>query len=420
VGFLTGDTDRDHRNVRILLETISLGNSTIPFEAFLRSVVEKTLKMTGADRCLLMLLEGDELVVRAALDKHLETISVEADYSRSIPQQVIREGKAVVSLEDRGGITDPSTSMVEHDLRTVMCAPMRARDEVIGVLYVDSRRLLDQFSDSDLRLFRALSSLLASAIQHSRLLRAKQDLTVAGEIQRRLLPVKGLTIPGAEAFGISRPTEETGGDYFDYFSLEDGHLSAVIGDVSGHGIGAAMFVATARAVLRAHVAVERDPASVMEYVNGALARDSIDGRYMTLFYADLDLAKSRLTYCRAGHPWPLLYRAGNDSCLELGGEGFMAGAKQEVGYETHGPVELSPGDVLILFTDGITEAPRAGRRRGSLDLFGTDRIAAVVREHYEESAERIVKHVFQALDRFAGPGAEHDDRALLIVKLLPR
>lgn len=423
-GFLTGDSARDQRNIDILLDTIAEVSSTIDLDALLTSIVDKTLEFTKAERGILMLFdEKGELRVRVARDSLHRTLDTAGlIYSRSVPQKVAKEGKALHMI-DAASQNEASLgqSILDLKLLTIMCVPLKVMDKTIGVLYVDSRASArGEFGESDLLLFKALSYQLAIAIENARLLkealekeRMQQELLIARDIQENLLPPAKLSLPGYDVYGFSRPCDETGGDYFDYVRTREGKLGLAIGDVSGHGIGAALFMATARALLRAFLSTGSDLGRVIGDLNNALERDMGAGKFMTLFYGEIDLAERMLRFVKAGHNEPVIYRAGKDAFEEIDAPGMALGFLRDFEYEVAGPVSLETGDVLLLYTDGIPEA-----RNAEKEQFGMERMLAALRARRTRSAKEIAEGIHREVAEFAGRRGFEDDLTLIVVKVL--
>ena len=421
-GFLTGDTGRDSRNVHILLETIAEVSSTINLDDLLVSVVDKTLEFTQAERGILMLFdEAGELHIRVARDSLHRSVPHDQPYSRGTTQKVAKTGKPMCMI-DAASQNEATLGQSILDLRllTVMCVPLKVMDKTIGVLYVDSKASSREFKDADLLLFKALSYQLAIAIENARLLQAalekermQQELLIARGIQEDLLPPAKLTLPGYDIYGFSRPCDETGGDYFDYIRVREGRLGLAIGDVSGHGIGAALYMATARALLRAFLSTTTNLSKVIGDLNNALERDMATGKFMTLFYGELDLLERTLGYVMAGHNEPLVYRAASGEFEELQSPGMALGFLRDNDYDLAGPVEFSPQDILILYTDGIPEA-----RNRAKDQFGMERMIEAIRSRRTRPAKDIVDGIIRDVTEFAGARGFEDDLTLIVVKFL--
>lgn len=415
--FLTGDATRDSRNVNILLQTIAAVNSNVELEPLIVNVVDLTLELTGGERGILLLYEGESLKVRMARDSRRRSLPPTITFSHTVPSKVVRDGKAICLLDAAApGALDLGQSIADLKLLTVMCVPLRVKDRIIGCLYVDSHATSKEFSNADLTLLNALAYQVAITLDNARLLehyvekqRIQQGLFIARDIQRALLPEGPLSVPGLDVHGVSVGCEETSGDYFDYIRLGQDRVGLVVGDVAGHGIGAAMFMATARALLRAFLYANSDPAVTLGNLNDFLSEDMETGRFMTLFYADLDVATRTFRYVRAGHNPPLLYRRATDTFDELDGPGVALGMVRGFRYATSEQVRLEKGDILYLYTDGIVET-----MNGSKEQYGVERVAELIRKNRDRPAREICDLVRKDVDAFGGHAPQEDDLTMIV------
>ncbi len=412
-GFLTGDRERDRRNVDILLDTIAEVNRTRDLETLLVSVVDRTLRFTMAERGILMLYDfAGKLHIHVARDNCGNFLDHHLDYSRPVPNQVLEDGKAVcmtsTASENRISLTQSSQHL---GLLTVMCAPLSVQGRVIGVLYVDSSARSRKFTDGDFSLFKALSYQLAIAIENARMARKESGLSLARDLQRSLMPTEAVALPGFDIHGLSRMCDEVGGDYFDYIRHKEGRLGLVVGDVSGHGFVAALLMATGRALLRAYASTESDPARVVTLLNRELARDLATDQFMTIFYGDLDLERRSIRYATAGHCDPILLRGTSGNIETLAGRGMGLGFDRNYTYSDFGPVSLRKGDVLLIYTDGIPEArnPQGG-------FFGMERVHEILAERHD-TARALVEQLVSEVSEFSGGTGYADDLTVIAVRV---
>jgi serine phosphatase RsbU (regulator of sigma subunit) len=234
----------------------------------------------------------------------------------------------------------------------------------------------------------------------------RDELEVARELQRELLPVEAPQVE-SYSFAFSHRTANTiGGDYYDFLPAGDGRLGLIVGDASGHGIAAGLVMAVAHTALRTAIDLDPSPAAVMEVVNRALCRCGGPRAFMTLFYGLLDPPSGRLDYACAGHPYPLLRRADGE-VVELGAGSLPLGLRPQV-RPAQGSERVACGDLLVLYTDGVPETLDAGG-----GAFGFDRLEHEVAAG--GSAAVVHQRLTAALDRFAGEAALVDDRSLLVI-----
>ncbi len=415
--FLTGDAARDSRNVNILLQTIAAANSSIELDALIVNVVDLSLELTGAERGILLLYEGDRLRVRMARDNQRRNLPPNIHFSHTVPARVAKEGKPV-SLTDSASPMDFSQSVVDLKLLTVMCVPLRVNNRITGVLYVDSQLKTKEFTNQDLTLLNALAYQVAITIDNARLFehyvekqRMQQELDIARDIQRQLLPQGPLSVPGFDIHGTSVGCEETSGDYFDYFRFGENRVGMVVGDVAGHGVPAAMFMATARALLRAFLFADSDPAVTLGNLNNFLSEDMETGRFMTMFYGDIDLSTRTLRYVRAGHNAPLLYRRATDTFDELDAPGVALGMVRGFRYRIAEPVRIGPGDILFLYTDGIIESMNAKKEQ-----FEIERVADILRKNRDRPVKEICETLSAAVADFTDHAPPQDDLTVVVAR----
>ncbi|UCF01904.1 MAG: SpoIIE family protein phosphatase [Deltaproteobacteria bacterium] len=239
-------------------------------------------------------------------------------------------------------------------------------------------------------------------------------LKLAEEVQQNLLPGEAPSIPGLDIAGISHYCDETGGDYYDYFRLSNGDLGVVVADASEHGVSAALLMTTVRAQLRQRVAMEGDIARIVSDVNQELARDVEDsGRFMTMFFLEIEPETKTMHWVRAGHEPAILYNALEDSFLELAGEGMALGVVEDLEFQKYTHTGWAPRSVVVVSTDGIREA-----QNDKGEMFGLDRLRESICKHAAESAETIQNTIIEDLKIFQGEAPQEDDITLVVVKLL--
>jgi phosphoserine phosphatase RsbU/P len=242
--------------------------------------------------------------------------------------------------------------------------------------------------------------------------RLNRELEIAREVQEHLFPQRLPPMPELDYCGQCRPAREVGGDYYDFLELPDGRLGIAIGDVSGKGVGAALMMASLEASLRALAVVVEDPAELMGRVNTLVRQASSANRYATLFYAEYDPATRRLTYVNAGHNPPVVLRNSNGAChvlrLETGGSVVgLFPQRYERGVFAH-----EPGDVVVLFTDGVSESMNIRDEE-----WGEERLIELAKSVQGLSALDCLKRILAAAQAFAGGAPQHDDMTLVVLRV---
>ncbi|MEM1212573.1 MAG: SpoIIE family protein phosphatase [Planctomycetota bacterium] len=304
----------------------------------------------------------------------------------------------------------------EEGLASFVAAGMVANDQPIGTvqLFTEEPRV---FTRSEQDLLRAIAQLLATAIENARLdaqRAASRDMVrqlhLAADVQRRMLPSRMPNLPGVEVAARYVPSLDLGGDFYDFIRL-DYSLGLAIGDVVGKGVAASLLMASTRAALRAYAQDLYDLDEVISRVNTALCRDTRDNEFATLWYGTLDPLTMRLTYCNAGHEPPLLLRPGEPDPIPLDLGGMIVGVDPNTEYEK-GIWDFEPGDLLLLYTDGLGDAMNGDDQR-----FGRDRIDEVLRECADKSAQDALNHILWQMRRHTGPRRGTDDTTLVTLRV---
>jgi sigma-B regulation protein RsbU (phosphoserine phosphatase) len=414
------ELQRRNTVLSILTRTTASLVSHRPLPELFELLLNILFEAVPADRAAILLLEGSppSPVVRASRSREGPPIT---RVSRSIARRVIAETRAVIIpniLEDDA--LRSQDSILSTGIRSAVCVPLWYTpregdpDQVIGLVYLDTLRKTHSFEKDDLHILTAIANVAAAKIENVRLLeeslekrRMDEDMERAADIQRRLLPPGPPEVPGYDILGSNKPCLTVGGDYYD-FMLDGGHVLMALGDVSGKGTGAALLMAVLRAAVRAHWQ-EGSMAESIERINNTVCQNVPEGKYVTFFAARLHAASGRLAYVNAGHNAPLVVRA--DGAIERLEEGGMVlGMFQGVPY-AEGEVEMRPGDLVIVFSDGVTETfdPNG-------EEFGEGRLVDTLVGCRSLSAPDVEKEVLKALDGFAKGAKATDDRTLLLVK----
>jgi sigma-B regulation protein RsbU (phosphoserine phosphatase) len=299
--------------------------------------------------------------------------------------------------------------------RLVLAAPLSTGGVVEGLLGVGGRSSGLPFSDEDREVASALARQAGTALENARLQRVREEkrrqdreLQIAREIQESLLPRHPPDVAGFEVAGRSRPCHEVGGDSYDWVPLGGERLALVVADVAGKGTPASLLMASVHASVQL-LAGTAAPSRLVERLNRFLCTRAPASRFVTLFYAELDVASRRLSFVNAGHVPP--YRVGRDGLVtRLLDGGTALGLLPGASYET-GEAELEPGDVVAVVTDGVTEAGSPDDRE-----FGDEQVCAVLRERRGGSAAGILADLVASVEAWTGSDAFGDDLTALILK----
>jgi len=306
-------------------------------------------------------------------------------------------------------------------LNAELLLPLPGRNRMMGLMALGPKRSEAAYSSADLKLLQALASQTGLALEVSELARSlaaeaaqrertNREMEIAREVQERLFPQEMPEIPGAKVVGFCRPALGVGGDYYDVIDLGDGRVGLAVGDVSGKGISAALLMASLRASLRG-VTLDspRDFAKLMHKVNRLVYEASASNRYATFFFASYDPATRMLECVNAGHNPPVVLRG--EETIRLEADGPVVGLLPFAPY-TEQMVALEPGDLLLLYTDGISEAMTKDDEE-----WGEERMITAARLAQRKSASEVLDKIFMAADAFTAGAPQHDDMTLLVLKL---
>jgi sigma-B regulation protein RsbU (phosphoserine phosphatase) len=233
---------------------------------------------------------------------------------------------------------------------------------------------------------------------------------VARDIQRSLFPAQSPQIAELEIAGMTKPAEETGGDFFDYLRMPDGTLAVAVADVSSHGLGSALLMAETRAYLRALALSRADIGEILTLMNRILVEDVAGKHFVTLFLARFDPARRLMRYVAAGHAGYLLDPGGGTRTLDS--TGLPLGIEKEIVFQSGSEIELTPGQVVFICTDGIQEA-----QSPNMQMFGTRRALEAVRRHLDGAAEEMLQGLSQAVTAHIATREQHDDITMVVVKV---
>jgi serine phosphatase RsbU (regulator of sigma subunit) len=410
----------DFRQVNALLAGLRALGSTRVLDEVLAIVLDCALEATGAERGFILLADGEGKLALSIARARGGISLPSAQTSRRIPEEVFATGqdKIVADLLDDAHAA-LHTGTVALGIRHVMCTPLNTvefggaagSERRLGVLYLDSReRGYLQHAGA----LHALAAEAAIVIENARLYRevvekerAAQELRIAAEIQQALLPPGLHTGPLAELAAVTTPCRAIGGDFFDYVQHDDGRLTFAVGDVAGKGTSAALLTAVVQGLFAAEAETKDPPGLVLLRVNKTLCRRAIESRFCTAFYGELT-SGGALQYCNAGHNPPFLVSDRGVQRLETGGT--VLGLFDFGGFET-GTAELRSGDLLIMFSDGVTEADNPAGEE-----FGDDRLAECIAAARGGSAAEVRDAVQNGVRAFCATSAARDDVTVMVVK----
>ena len=320
-----------------------------------------------------------------------------------------------VSEEERGKLAS---------LHAELLLPLAVRDKLLGFISLGPKRSEEPYTRSDVRLLKSVAVQTGLALENANLVRTiaeevaqrerlNREVEIAREVQERLFPQKLPSIQGLDYAGHCRPALGVGGDYYDFLALPEGKLGIAIGDVSGKGIAAALMMASLQASLRSEATrAPENLAAALGNINRLVYEASSSNRYATFFYGQYDPRSGSFEYVNAGHNPPMIFCLSRDrEVCRLEPGGTVIGLLEDAVYQ-QGSVQLSPGDVLVAFTDGISEAMNLEDEE-----WGEDRLMEAVQQSDCGSARQLLDRLFAVATGFAGDAPQHDDMTLVVVRV---
>jgi phosphoserine phosphatase RsbU/P len=381
-----------------------------PLNELFQVVMDLSMEAVAAGRGVLMTLEGEELTVRAARGEGFKI-------SRTVRDRVIKQKESMLVADAQmDQALMGQMSIVAQKVRSMIAVPLQTNDKVIGLIYVDAPHQLRQFTREDLNLLTVMANVAAIRIEHSRLNEVEEaeramskEMDQAAAIQKRLLPSASPVVVGLDIAGRTTACRTVGGDYYDFLKFPDGRIAMLVGDVAGKGMPASLLMSSLQA--RVHVLFEDGDnlAQKITRLNKSTCANCPDNRFITFFMTVLDPQTGELVYTNAGHNPPLLVRASGEF-ETLGGGGMILGILPMATY-SESRAEINVGDVLVLFSDGITEAPNPQGEE-----FGEERLASLVASVRNTPAVDIIEEIHKAVTKFTEGAPAADDITVVIAR----
>lgn len=408
------------RELKALMNVSQFMTTSSDQDKLLAQIVDQLLVAVDAEACTLYLLddERDELFSQVMIEETGKLKEIRLKVGEGIAGGVAKSGE-IVNIEDAykdDRFIKTYDQITGVFCRTMLVAPMRnAQGKIIGVVQLINKRD-GEFTSRDERLLAAITAQAAISVENARLYAQEmerqlinQELETARRIQKSFLPEVMPDHAGWDIGSYWHPMREVAGDFYDFYPLPDGRLAVLVADVSGKGIPAALFMALSVTVLRFAMSLGLSPSEMMSRANQVMLENQQSKMFTTAFVAYIDLESGEMEYASAGHNPPLVYRQGKFEYLEASGVAmgvFKAATYQRLTYAMY------PGDILCLYTDGITEAMDEAENE-----FGEERLAEVIESYAtEHSAQQITDAIMTVAHRFAAESGAFDDETLIIVK----
>jgi sigma-B regulation protein RsbU (phosphoserine phosphatase) len=405
--------------LKILNEIATAISSALSLEQVMELMIKKCIKHLKAEQCAIMLLDPEDK------DRPFHTMIRKVDSSRTmLPYRLdtqlmgwMLKNRKPLLIDDFSEFNQIRLAPEDSGgIKSVLAAPLLLKGHMTGSLNVFNKQVPGGFTEADTRLLAIIATESAQVIENARLyeeeralLRMQEEMRMARKIQADLLPKSPPAIVGYDIAGTSIPAKIVGGDYFDFIRLDEHRLGICLGDVSGKGMPAALLMANVQATLRSQAISCGSPCECLARSNDLLLASTDLERYATLFYGVLDTREHSLYYCNAGHNPPFIFRkGGGPERLEVGGT--VVGCFGATDY-SDATVEIRPGDVLVLYSDGVTEAMND---RG--EEFGERGLADVIISSIDDPAESILLKLIEMARAHGGQAAPGDDMTVIVVK----
>jgi phosphoserine phosphatase RsbU/P len=387
-----------------------------PLKELFEVIMDLAMEAVMAGRGVLMTLEGETLVARTARGAGFKI-------SSTVRDRVLRE-KASLLVRDTqlDKALREQMSIVQGKVRSMIAVPLQTNDRVIGLIYVDSPDLIREFTREDLGLLTVLANVAAIRIEHARLNEVEEqeramskELEQAAHIQAGLLPSKPPVADGMEISGRTSSCRTVGGDYYDYLEFPDGRVGILVGDVAGKGMPASLLMSSLQARVKVLFEEADDLALKITRLNKATAANTPDNRFITFFMTIANPRTGELVFTNAGHNPPVLVRAAANAPKRLEaleGGGMILGILPMVKYQEF-TITMNSGDVLVLYSDGVTEAVNPKD-----EDFGEERLGNLVYAMKDHPAAAIVDMIHAEVAKFSEGAPPADDITVVVAKKL--
>jgi sigma-B regulation protein RsbU (phosphoserine phosphatase) len=409
------------QELSILNEIASAISSTLNVNRIIELIVQKCIKHLNVEQCAVMLLDKQDKQspFHTMIRKAAETqINMPLRLDTQLTGWMIQYQKPLVINNFKNEKRFFVEKSDDFPIQTLLCVPLLAKGEIIGLISLFNKKETETFSKDDERLLSIIAAQSAGIIENARLyeeekalLQMQEEMRMAHEIQANLLPQQAPVLEGYDIAGISLPAKDVGGDYFDFIKIDQSNLAFCLGDVSGKGMPAALLMANLQATIRGQALLKNSPKECMEKSNKLLFHCTDDKKFATVFYGILNSLEHKIIYSNAGHNNPYLFKKNSDPIpLEAGG--LLLSFMEEISYD-EGVVEFVPDDLLLIYSDGVTEAMDDNEIE-----FGDEKLISLVQEHYNDGVDKIISKIVKAVNIHACKQPQMDDITLLIIKRL--
>jgi sigma-B regulation protein RsbU (phosphoserine phosphatase) len=415
------DSQRQARNLNALLRVSKALATEIRLDDLLRVIVEEAAEVLDADRATLFLYDESRNELWSKTTQRLEIKEIRVQLGVGIAG-IVAKTRTPINISDAyadGRFNPNFDKETGYRTRSILCMPLIGNgDRLIGVIEVLNKKYQEVFDKADESLLGGLSAHITVALERARLIQAyvekermEEALKLAHEIQMSMVPKIFPPFPDRselDIFATLVPAKEVGGDLYDFFFIDDNHLCFAVGDASGKGVPASLFMAVTKTLFKAIAGNGGSPDAILARLNTDICRDNESCMFVTAFCGVLDVRTGRVEYSNAGHNLPYVVSDGILAALPTVG-GMALGVSESARFRV-GQLRLKPGDQLVLYTDGVTEAMDKNDQ-----LFAEGRLEITLQAMNGRSSKEVVEGVVKAVQRFSTGAPQSDDITLLVL-----
>ena len=407
------------KELSVLNDIATAVSSAHDLDQVIELIVHECVNHLNVEQGAIMLLdqtETDDKFHTIIREVETETDIVPYHFGVQLSGWMIKNQKPLLINDIASDDRFTNLSDGEFPINSILSAPLKTKGNLICVLNVFNKMSEDGFTPDDQRILSIIATQSAQVVENARLYdeeqslkKIEEELNFATEIQKNLLPRSNPQLYGYDIYGKSISAKEVGGDYYDYITIDENNTVICLGDISGHGMPAAMLMANLQATLRGQAIFTSSAGECLTRANKLLYRSTDMQKYATFFYGILNTEESRFHFSNAGHNPPFLINP-NKNVTRFTKGGTVLGFMEDYQFEEDS-VKLHSGDIIIIYSDGITEALNEEEEE-----FGEERLLAVLKNNLKSTAEVLVENVFEAVNIFVDDGKQSDDITIVAIK----
>ncbi len=394
-------------------------SSTQSVEKIIDQVTQRCIKHLNVEEGTVNLLKLEETDLKFQTmirKKDISQIRLPLRLDNQLTGWMLRNKKPILINDLKNDKEFNKFMFEEIPFENLLCVPMMTKGKLVGFIALFNKKESALFTKDDQRLLSIIAAQSSQVIENARLyeeekalLNLKEEMRMANIIQQNLLPKSHPRINGYQISVKNISAKEVGGDYYDFMEIEDSNLGFCLGDITGKGMPAAMLMANLQATLRSQTMVQKDCAKCLEITNKLLFKSTESSKFATLFYGLLDPENNIIEYCNGGHDNTILFRKNNEY-IALETTGLLLGCFEDSTYQNK-QIKMDPGEVLMLYSDGITEAMNKVDEE-----LGLEKLIEIVQNSKENSSETILNNVLKEVKEHSIGVPQSDDVTIMIIK----